>query len=99
MKNTFVRALLAATALVSASAVANAQECKVGISMYTLGAPYFAAQEATARRVAEEAGCTVASVDGQNDMVKQIGDIEDLISGGINILIIIRAMHWVWWPP
>ena len=47
MKNTVVRALLAATALVSASAVAQAQDCKVGISMYTLGAPYFAAQEAT----------------------------------------------------
>jgi ribose transport system substrate-binding protein len=88
MKNTIVRALLAATALVSASAVAQAEDCKVGISMYTLGAPYFAAQEATARKVAEEAGCTVASADGQNDMVKQIGDIEDLISGGINILII-----------
>lgn len=88
MKNTLVRALLAATALVSTSVIANAADCKIGIAMYTLGAPYFAAQEATARKTAEEAGCTVISADGQNDMVKQIADIEDMISGGINILII-----------
>ena len=85
----FTGALVAATALVGASAAAQAQEeCRLGIAMYTLGAPYFAAQEATARAVAEEAGCTVRSSDGQNDMVKQIGDIEDMVAAGINILII-----------
>lgn len=83
------RALLAMTAVASVSVAAQAaEECHVGIAMYTLSAPYFAAQEATARRVAEEAGCTVRSTDGQNDMIKQIADIEDMVVGGINILII-----------
>ncbi|WP_127144357.1 substrate-binding domain-containing protein [Pelagibacterium montanilacus] len=85
----FTGAIVAATALVGASSAVQAQEeCRIGIAMYTLGAPYFAAQEATARRVAEEAGCEVRSADGQNDMVKQIGDIEDMVAAGINILII-----------
>lgn len=83
------RALLAMTAVASVSAAAEAaEECRVGIAMYTLSAPYFAAQEATARRVAEEAGCSVRSTDGQNDMIKQIADIEDMVVGGINVLII-----------
>lgn len=87
---TLARTLLAITALATFTGVAAAQdeECRLGISMYTLGAPYFAAQEATARRVAEEAGCTVRSADGQNDMIKQIGDIEDMVAGGINVLIV-----------
>lgn len=79
-------ALLGATMLTGA---ASAQEkCSLGISMYTLGAPYFAAQEAAARKAAEDAGCTVRSADGQNDMVKQIGDIEDMVASGVNVLIV-----------
>lgn len=91
MKKMMVRtalAMTAAAALTAMSASANAEDCKLGIAMYTLGAPYFAAQEATARRVAEEAGCEVLSADGQNDMVKQIGDIEDMVASGINVLIV-----------
>lgn len=88
MKKMMKGAVLAVTALGAATSVAQAQDCHVGIAMYTLGAPYFAAQEATARRVAEEAGCTVRSADGQNDMVKQIGDVEDMVAAGVNILIL-----------
>lgn len=83
---TLAGALMAASAL---TGTANAQEpCNVGIAMYTLGAPYFAAQEVAAREAAEAAGCTVRSSDGQNDMVKQIGDVEDMVASGINILIL-----------
>ncbi|MDZ5696022.1 substrate-binding domain-containing protein [Chelativorans sp. M5D2P16] len=85
MKKTLAVAAVLAAATGSAHA---AEECRVGISMYTLGAPYFAAQEATARKTAEEAGCSVRSADGQNDMVKQIGDVEDMVAAGINILIV-----------
>lgn len=88
MKNSIKGAVVAVAALGGAGSVAQAQDCHVGIAMYTLGAPYFAAQEATARRVAEEAGCTVRSADGQNDMVKQIGDVEDMVAAGVNILIL-----------
>lgn len=87
MKRTaFVAAVV--SAITFAGSASAQEECRIGISMYTLGAPYFAAQEATARRVAEEAGCEVRSADGQNDMIKQIGDIEDMVAAGINVLII-----------
>ena len=78
----------AVAALLSTTAAMAQEKCAVGISMYTLGAPYFAAQEASARAAAEEAGCTVKTADGQNDMVKQIGDVEDMVSSGVNVLIV-----------
>lgn len=80
--------LLAASALGVTATAAHGQDCRLGISMYTLGAPYFAAQEQAARLAAEEAGCDVLTADAQNDMVMQIGDVEDLVAGGINILIL-----------
>ena len=79
-------ALLGATMMTTAASAQ--EECSLGISMYTLGAPYFAAQEVAAREAAEAAGCTVRTADGQNDMVKQIGDIEDMVAAGINVLIV-----------
>lgn len=83
-----ITAIAAVAALLSTTAAMAQESCVLGISMYTLGAPYFAAQEASARAAAEEAGCEVRAADGQNDMVKQIGDIEDMVASGINVLII-----------
>jgi ribose transport system substrate-binding protein len=56
--------------------------------MYTLNAPYFAAQVAAAEDQAKKAGCTVLTSDGQNDMGKQIADVEDMVANGINLLIL-----------
>jgi ribose transport system substrate-binding protein len=78
----------AATAALLSTAAYAQENCVLGISMYTLGAPYFAAQEATARATAEAAGCEVRSADAQNDMVKQIADIEDMVASGVNVLIV-----------
>ncbi|MCD2182898.1 substrate-binding domain-containing protein [Rhizobium sp. GN54] len=80
-------ALAAATSLVAMSA-AQAADCKIGISMKTLDAPYFAAQEVSAKKKAEELGCEVISVDGQNDLNKQVADVEDMVAQGIGALII-----------
>jgi ribose transport system substrate-binding protein len=81
---------VAALALVGAGAAAPAQAagCKVGIAMYTLSAPYFAAQLDAASKKAKELGCEVMTSDGQNDMLKQISDVEDMVSKGINVLIL-----------
>lgn len=70
------------------SGVAYADGCKIGISMKTLDAPYFAAQDVAARKRAEEIGCTPISADGGNDLNKQIADVEDLVAQGVNALII-----------
>ena len=83
------RCLLAAT--MAAGAVGSAQAapaCKMGVSMYTLNAPYFAAQEQAAVAEGKKLGCTVTTADGQNQMTKQIGDVEDMVAKGINLLII-----------
>lgn len=67
---------------------AHAADCKVGVAMYTLSAPYFAAQVAAAVDQAKKAGCTVKTADGQNDMGKQIADVEDMVASGVNLLIL-----------
>jgi len=89
MLKTALAAGLAMTALLIGSA--QAADCMIGISMKTLNAPYFAAQEAAAKDQAAKAGCQVATADAQNDMGKQIGDVEDMVSKGVNLLIINAA--------
>ncbi len=79
---------VAALAMASAASTAHAEGCKVGIAMYTLGAPYFAAQVAAAEDQAKKAGCEVTTSDGQNDMAKQIADVEDMVAKGVNLLIL-----------
>ncbi len=80
---------VAASAILAGSAgFASAADCKVGISMFTLNAPYYAAQLQAAQEQAKKAVCSVSTADGQNDMSKQIGDVEDMVAKGINLLII-----------
>lgn len=89
MFKTVLTGCVAATALLIGTA--QAADCMVGISMKTLNAPYFAAQEAAAKDQAAKAGCQVTTADAQNDMGKQIGDVEDMVSKGVNLLIINAA--------
>ncbi|MHC2545847.1 monosaccharide ABC transporter substrate-binding protein (CUT2 family) [Ensifer sp. SEMIA 135] len=88
MKKSIAGCMLALMASVASAGIANAADCKVGIAMYTLGAPYFAAQVAAAEDQAKKAGCEVTSADGQNDMTKQIADVEDMVARGVNLLIL-----------
>ncbi len=80
-------ALAAAASLLTIGA-AQAADCKIGVSMKTLDAPYFAAQDVSAKKHAEELGCEVISADAQNDLNKQIADVEDMVAQGIGALII-----------
>lgn len=79
---------LTAAASLLAIGVAQAADCKIGISMKTLDAPYFAAQEVSAKKHAEELGCEIISADAQNDLNKQIADVEDMVAQGIGALIV-----------
>ncbi len=88
MRHVLQSGLLASSLLTGLAGAAAAADCKVGISMYTLNAPYFAAQLQAAQDQAKKDGCTVSTADGQNDMSKQIGDVEDMVAKGINLLII-----------
>lgn len=78
---------LALTSLFAGTARA-ADECLVGISMFTLGAPYYSAALEAASKKAKEMGCKITTADGQNDMSKQISDVEDMVARGVNALVI-----------
>jgi ribose transport system substrate-binding protein len=89
IKNTKKLMFVGLTSL-SVIAVSNLQaaECKIGISMKTLDAAYFAAQQVAAYRRAEAAGCEVFTADARNDLNKQIADVEDMVAQGVGALII-----------
>lgn len=87
-RKTALNLALAAAASMLAVGAAQAADCKIGISMKTLDAPYFAAQEVSAKKHAEELGCEVISADAQNDLNKQIADVEDMVAQGIGALIV-----------
>jgi len=81
-------ALLAGTMSLAQTASAQAADCKIGVAMYTLSAPYFAAQQAAAIDEGKKQGCEVTTSDGQNDMGKQISDVEDMVAKGVKLLIL-----------
>src|SRR5258707_15478288 len=56
--------------------------------MKTLNAPYFAAQGKAAEEEAKKLGATVISADSQDDMMKQIAHVEDVLAKGIDGLIL-----------
>jgi ribose transport system substrate-binding protein len=88
MKAAISAIALAVALTAGAYGAAEAADCKVGVAMYTLSAPYFAAQVAAAVDQAKKAGCEVSQSDGQNDMSKQIADVEDMVSKGVKLLIL-----------
>ncbi|ASQ03108.1 substrate-binding domain-containing protein [Sinorhizobium meliloti WSM1022] len=84
-----IKTLLAGSvALFCLTSAAMAEECKVGLTMPSLNAPYFAAQVAAVEKAAKDRGCEITTADSQNDFSKQINDVEDMIAKGIDILIL-----------
>lgn len=83
---------LSVTALaLSATATAFAQtpvKIKIGVSMKTLAAPYFAAQMEAVKARGAELGYEVIGTDAQGKIQKQISDIEDMVTRGVKLLIV-----------
>lgn len=88
MKNLVMALMVGCGALALGAGAAMADDCKVGISVYTLNSRFMHALQEAAINKAKEMDCVVVSTDAQNDLNKQIGDIEDMVSGGINVLIV-----------
>ncbi len=80
--------LLIAALSLSTTVRAADKQIKIGVSMYALSAPYFVAQLDAAKKAAAAAGAIVVSTDAQNDMTKQINDVGDMLSQGIDVLIL-----------
>ena len=77
-KSSFILTLIMVAVLLVFTVSAGAQDkIKIGFSQYTLGAPYFKAQVEAAKAKAEEVGVELVAIDAQDDMVKQLGDVED----------------------
>ncbi|MES1937435.1 periplasmic-binding protein/LacI transcriptional regulator [Salinisphaera hydrothermalis C27AD] len=66
---------------------AFAADCKVGISIKQLDAPYFAELMEAAKKEAKAKGCEVLTADAQGKVMKQISDIEDMLSRNIDLLV------------
>lgn len=66
-----------------------AKDITIGLSMYTLEAPYFAAQSNAVKRKAAALGVKrVIATEAHDDMNKQLADVEDLLSKNIDVLIL-----------
>jgi len=89
MKTVFAAATLAGGLALAAVAPpgAQAKTIKIGLSMLTQNAPYYAALQAAVQKEGQALGATVVSADANNDMLKQISDVEDMLSQNIDVLV------------
>ncbi|MBS4208159.1 substrate-binding domain-containing protein [Bacillus sp. FJAT-50079] len=61
---------------------------KIGFSISTLNNPFFVSMADGAKAKAKELGIELKIVDAGNDTAKQSTDIEDLITSGVDVLIV-----------
>jgi len=60
---------------------------KVGLSMFALKNPYYKTQHDSIQKKCNELGYDFVSTDAQDDIQKQVSNIEDLLTQNINLLI------------
>lgn len=60
----------------------------VGLSMKTLSAPYFVAQVRAIEDKVEARGMKFIYIDAQDDIIRQVANVEDLLARGIDLLIL-----------
>jgi ribose transport system substrate-binding protein len=92
MKRISVYCLVAVLALVGISSWAQStvdvKKLKIGVSMYTLDAPYFAAQMASAKAEIERLGAKCITANAEGSLTKQISNVEDLLAQHIDLLLL-----------
>lgn len=81
-------ALVVLLVLVLGVASVSAQSYVVGLSVSTLNNPFFVDLKEGAEEAAAQLGLTLIATDAQNDANRQLSSVEDLISRGVNILVI-----------
>ncbi|MFP3953869.1 MAG: D-ribose ABC transporter substrate-binding protein [Candidatus Acetothermia bacterium] len=65
-----------------------AEDYTLGLSISTLNNPFFVTLRDGAKSAAEEVGVNIVVADGQDSVSKQISDIENLVSRGVDALLI-----------
>jgi ribose transport system substrate-binding protein len=68
--------------------IENPAEIRIGLSMKTLNAPYFNAQLKAVEAEVKARGMDFIYIDAQDDIMKQVANVEDLLARGIDLLIL-----------
>jgi ribose transport system substrate-binding protein len=68
-------------------------DIRVGYCTPSLNAPFYVVLTQYIEKYAEGSGMKFVSADGQDDIIKQITSIEDLIATGVNVLILNPLDH------
>ncbi len=61
---------------------------KIGYCTPSLNAPYYQALQKSIKETVEKNGMVFLSADGQNDINKQVAAVEDLITKGVDVLLL-----------
>lgn len=80
--------LLASLLAVALCGTANAEGLKVGVSFQEMNNEYFVVMKEALQDAVDSIGGTLYVTDAAHDVVKQFNDVEDLVSKGIQILIL-----------
>jgi ribose transport system substrate-binding protein len=84
-----VLSILMAVLLIGGTMVlASAQDYTLGLSVSTLNNPFFVSLRDGAKNAAEELGVNLVVADGQDSVSKQTSDIENLVSRGVDAILI-----------
>jgi ribose transport system substrate-binding protein len=73
--------------------VTDLTKIKIGYSTPSLNAPFYVVLSQYIKKYSEGYGIKFVSADGQDDIIRQITSIEDLIAAGINVLILNPLDH------
>lgn len=87
---TLIGATVAAAALLTASAVAQAKDAKdvtIGFLQRTMTAPYYVAMWKEAERLSAEKGFKLVASQADADAVKQMQQLEDMVAKGVDVVV------------
>jgi len=79
---------LLALPLGSISGQAQGEGLTFGLSLSTLNNPFFVSVQEGAQQEADLVGANLVVTDAQNDLSKQVSDVQDLIQQGVDVLLI-----------
>ncbi len=83
----FLIVTVMALALVAPTTLA-AKKIRIGFSQYTQKAPFYVAQVEAAKAEAKRLGVELIVVDAQDNISKQISDVEDLIAKKVDVIVL-----------
>lgn len=84
----FLKIFGAAALLITVSSIASAAGEKIGLVVSTQNNPFFVTLKEGAVQKANELGYELIVLDSQNDPSKELGNVEDLLVKGVNVLLI-----------